>query len=141
MSVEDITPFVMSIFVPAVNAACAFASVYWVMVEDIALLPSIDIPVPAVYSVLVSVEDITPFVMSMLVPAVSLSVKSLYDPELATVDSPKTFLAEAASAAVITPTIGAVDEPVPPFSTGRIPSTSSVKSTLFTIISLLLIVR
>ena len=53
--------------------------------------------------------------MSMLVPAVSLSVKSLYDPELATVDSPKTFLAEAASNAVITPTIGAVDEPVPPF--------------------------
>ena len=86
-------------------------------------------------------EDITPFVMSMLVPAVSLSVKSLYDPELATVDSPKTFLAEAASAAVITPTMGAVDEPVPPFSTGRTPSTSSFKSTLLTVISLLLIVR
>ena len=79
--------------------------------------------------------------MSMLVPAVSLSVKSLYDPELATVDSPKTFLAEAASNAVITPTIGAVDEPVPPFWTGRIPSTSTAKSTLLTVISLLLIVR
>ena len=79
--------------------------------------------------------------MSMLVPALSLSVKSLYDPELATIDSPKIFLAEAASAAVITPTIGAVDEPVPPFSTGRIPATSSVKSTLLTVISLLLIVR
>ena len=111
------------------------------MVEDMALFPSIAIPVPAVYSVLVSVEDITPSVISMLVPAVSLSIKSLYDPELATVDSPKTFLAEAASAAVITPTIGAVDEPVPPFSTGRIPATSSVKSTLLTVISLLLIVR
>ena len=45
----------------------------------------------------------------------SLSVKSLYEPVFATVDSSKTFLAEAASAAVITPTIGAVDEPVPPF--------------------------
>ena len=106
-----------------------------------ALFPSIDIPVPAVYSVLVSVEDITPLVISILVPAVSLSLKSLYDPELATVDRPKTFLAEAASAAVITPTIGAVDEPVPPFPIGNIPTTSSVKSTLFTVISLLLIVR
>ena len=111
------------------------------MVEDIALFPSIAIPVPAVYSVFVSVEDITPSVMSILVPAVSLSVKSLYDPELATVDRPKTFLAEAASAAVITPTMGAVDEPVPPFSTGRTPSISSIKSTLLTVISLLLIVR
>ena len=64
VSVEDITPFEISILVPAVNAACAFASVYWVMVEDIALFPSIDIPVPAVYSVFVSVEDITPFVRS-----------------------------------------------------------------------------
>ena len=98
------------------------------MVEDIELFPSIDIPVPAVYSVFVSVEDITPFVMSMLVPAVSLLVKSLYDPVLATVDSPKTFLAEAASVAVITPTIGAVDEPVPPFAIGKIPTTSSDKS-------------
>ena len=42
-----------------------------VTVVDIALFPSIAIPVPAVYSVLVSVEDITPFVMSMLVPAVN----------------------------------------------------------------------
>ena len=67
------------------------------MVEDIELFPSIAIPVPAVYVVLVSVEDITPFVMLMLVPAVSLSVKSLYDPELATDDSPKTFLAATAS--------------------------------------------
>ena len=113
---------------PAVNAACAFASVYCVTVDDIALFPSIEIPVPAVYSVLVSVEDITPLVISMFVPAVSLSVKSLYDPVLATVDSPKTLLAEAASAAVITPTIGAVDEPVPPFTTGKIPTTSSDKS-------------
>ena len=111
------------------------------MVEDIELFPSIAIPVPAVYSVLVSVEDITPSVISMLVPAVSLSVKSLYEPVFATVDSSKTFLAEAASAAVITPTIGAVDEPVPPFSTGRIPATSSVKSTLLTVNSLLLIER
>ena len=111
------------------------------MVEDIELFASIDIPVPAVYSVLVAEEDITPLVISMFVPAVSLSVKSLYDPVLATLDSPKTFLAEAASAAVITPTIGAVDEPVPPFSTGRIPATSSVKSTLFTVNSLLLIER
>ena len=61
----------MSIFVPAVNAACAFASVYCVTVDDIALFPSIEIPVPAVYSVLVSVEDITPFVMSIFVPAVN----------------------------------------------------------------------
>ena len=42
-----------------------------VTVVDIALFPSIDIPVPEVYSVFVSVEDITPFVMSMLVPAVN----------------------------------------------------------------------
>ena len=41
------------------------------MVEDIALLPSIAIPVPAVYSVFVSVEDITPLVISILVPAVN----------------------------------------------------------------------
>ena len=126
---------------PAVKAAWASAFVYWVIVEDISLSVSIDIPVPAVYSVLVSAEDISPFVIVIFVPAVSLSFKSLYEPELATVDSPKTFLAEAASAAVITPTIDAVDEPVPPFSTGRIPSISSVKSTLFTVISLLLIVR
>ncbi len=111
------------------------------MVEDIALFPSIDIPVPAVYSVFVSVEDIIPLVISIFAPAVSLSVKSLYDPVLATVDSPKTFLAEAASAAVITPTIGTVDEPVPPFTIGKIPTTSSVKSTLLTVNSLLLIER
>ena len=107
------------------------------MVEDIALFPSIAIPVPAVYVVFVSVEDITPSVMSILVPAVSLSVKSLYDPELATVDSPKTFLAAAASNAVITATIGAVDEPVPPLAIGKIPSTSSDKFILLTVISLL----
>ena len=123
---------------PAVTERTVSVSV---TVLDIVLFPSIDIPVPAVYSVLVSVEDITPFVISILVPAVSLSVKSLYDPELAAVDNPKTFLDEAASAAVIRPTIGAVEEPVPPFSTGRIASTSSVKSTLLTEISLLLIVR
>ena len=42
-----------------------------VTVVDIALFPSIEIPVPAVYSVFVSVEDITPLVISMLVPAVN----------------------------------------------------------------------
>ena len=41
------------------------------MVEDIALFPSIDIPVPAVYSVFVSVEDIIPLVISIFAPAVN----------------------------------------------------------------------
>ena len=124
------------VFPPAVTDRTVSVSV---TVVDITLLPSIDIPVPAVYSVLVSVEDITPSVMSMFVPALSLSVKSLYDPELATVESSKTFLAATASNAVITPTIGAVDEPVPPLAIGKIPSTSSDKSILLTFISLLFI--
>ena len=49
---------------------------------------------------------------------------------MAAVPKPSTDLAATSSAAVITPTIGAVEDPVPPFAIGRTPSTSSVKSTL-----------
>ena len=38
---------------------------------------------------------------------------------------PKTVLAAAASAAVITPTIGAVVDPVPPSVIGTVPAVSS----------------
>ena len=56
------------VFPPAVTDLTVSVSV---TVVDIALFPSIAIPVPAVYVVFVSVEDITPSVMSMFVPAVN----------------------------------------------------------------------
>ena len=87
VSVEDIVTApafsVIVTFDPAVNASVSPSAKVLppavtdrtvsvsVTVVDIALFPSIDIPVPAVYSVLVSVEDITPLVISMLVPAVN----------------------------------------------------------------------
>ena len=43
---------------------------------------------------------------------------------------PRIDLASVASTAVITPTIGAVEDPVPPLTTGNTPSISSAKSTL-----------
>ena len=49
---------------------------------------------------------------------------------VAAVPSPSTALAAGESTAVITPTIGAVEEPVPPFAIVSTPLTSSVKSTL-----------
>ena len=49
---------------------------------------------------------------------------------VAAVPKPSTTLAAGESTAVITPTIGAVEEPVPPFAIGSTPLTSSVKSTL-----------
>ena len=49
---------------------------------------------------------------------------------VATVPKPSTNLAAGASAAVITPIIGAVLVPVPPLLTDNIPSTSSIKSIL-----------
>ena len=48
----------------------------------------------------------------------------------ATVDKPSTSREAVASIAVITPTIGAVEDPVPPLTTGNTPSTSFAKSTL-----------
>ena len=44
---------------------------------------------------------------------------------MAMVPSPRTFLALRALAAVITPTMGAVEEPVPPRVTGTIPEVIS----------------
>ena len=52
---------------------------------------------------------------------------------VAAVPKPSTTLAAGESTAVITPTIGAVEDPVPPFAIGSTPLTSSVKSTLLTV--------
>ena len=49
------------------------------------------------------------------------------------VPKPSSNLAAGESAAVITPTIGLLEEPVPPFTIGSTPSTSSIKSTLLTV--------
>ena len=47
------------------------------------------------------------------------------EPSVPAASTPRTVLAAAASAAVITPTIGAVAELVPPSEIGTIPAVSS----------------
>ena len=56
-----------------------------------------------------------------------MTVARVTEVELSVPDAstPKTVLAAAASAAVITPTIGAVAEPVPPRATGTVPAVIS----------------
>ena len=53
----------------------------------------------------------------------SISTASLFCTEM--VPNPRTFLALGALDAVMTPTIGAVEEPVPPRETGTIPEVNS----------------
>ena len=66
------TKFNISVSPIAVPSAWTVLNVFVsVIVVDIALFPSIDIPVPAVYSVFVSVEDIIPLVISIFAPAVN----------------------------------------------------------------------